>query len=156
MVTVTEAVTRVIRELNLGGKGRSTATGSALQDIIIATPHSNRLLLTGTGKHSKLGELIGRTAIGSITESARLNGHPDGMGSTLFRLGLSEDTEVDAACYPYLMALLQIRDEIRWGFLPEGEGNNAYDAVLSIILDMGVPDTVANILSDISKRRDTQ
>ena len=62
LVTCTEAKTAAIQELLEGSKySNGIATGSGTdQTIIIANSESN-LYLEGAGKHSKLGELIGKT-----------------------------------------------------------------------------------------------
>jgi len=62
LVTCTEAKTAALQELMAGSKySNGLATGSGTdQTIVIANPASP-LYLEDTGKHSKLGELIGRT-----------------------------------------------------------------------------------------------
>lgn len=67
LVTCTEAKTAAIQEL-LAGSNYSTglATGSGTdQTIIIANPES-KLCFEGAGKHSKLGELIGKVVIKTV------------------------------------------------------------------------------------------
>lgn len=70
MVTCTEAKTAALQEL-MAGSNYSTglATGSGTdQTIVIANPAS-QLYLESAGKHSKLGELIGRTVIPAVKEA---------------------------------------------------------------------------------------
>lgn len=67
LVTCTEAKTAAIQEL-LAGSNYSTglATGSGTdQTIIIANPES-KLCFEGAGKHSKMGELIGKVVIKAV------------------------------------------------------------------------------------------
>lgn len=72
MVTCTEAKTAALQEL-MAGSNYSTglATGSGTdQTIVIANPTSS-LYLESAGKHSKLGELIGRTVLPAVKEALR-------------------------------------------------------------------------------------
>lgn len=70
MVTCTEAKAAALQEL-MAGSNYSTglATGSGTdQTIVIANPASP-LYLESAGKHSKLGELIGRTVLPAVKEA---------------------------------------------------------------------------------------
>ncbi|WP_371378515.1 adenosylcobinamide amidohydrolase [Sporomusa aerivorans] len=70
LVTCTEAKTAALQEL-MAGSNYSTglATGSGTdQTIVIANPQS-ALYLESAGKHSKLGELIGRTVLPAVKEA---------------------------------------------------------------------------------------
>jgi adenosylcobinamide amidohydrolase len=70
LVTCTEAKTAALQELMVGSRySNGLATGSGTdQTIIIANPQSE-LYLDDTGKHSKLGELIGRVVKSSVKEA---------------------------------------------------------------------------------------
>ncbi len=70
LVTCTEAKTAALQELMAGSKFSSgLATGSGTdQTMIIANPGSS-LYLEDAGKHSKLGELIGRTVKQTVKEA---------------------------------------------------------------------------------------
>ena len=78
LVTCTEAKTAAIQELLAGSNySMGLATGSGTdQTIIVANPESE-LYFEGAGKHSKLGELIGKTVMkavkGSLHKQAGLN-----------------------------------------------------------------------------------
>lgn len=67
LVTCTEAKTAAIQELLAGSNySNGLATGSGTdQTIIVANPES-RLYFENTGKHSKLGELIGKVVIKAV------------------------------------------------------------------------------------------
>ncbi len=70
MVTCTEAKTAALQEL-MAGSNYSTglATGSGTdQTIVIANPASP-LYFESAGKHSKLGELIGRTVVPAVKQA---------------------------------------------------------------------------------------
>ncbi|WP_456000052.1 adenosylcobinamide amidohydrolase [Phascolarctobacterium succinatutens] len=70
LVTCTEAKTAAIQELLEGSKySNGIATGSGTdQTIIIANSESN-LYMEGAGKHSKLGELIGKTVKNAVKKA---------------------------------------------------------------------------------------
>ncbi|BBB92173.1 MAG TPA: adenosylcobinamide amidohydrolase [Methylomusa anaerophila] len=98
LVTCTEAKTAALQELMAGSKYSSgLATGSGTdQTIIIANPGSP-LYLEDAGKHSKLGELIGRTVKQAVKEALfRQTGlSPQKQHSVLRRMnrfGLTEET----------------------------------------------------------------
>lgn len=62
LVTCTEAKTAAIQELLEGSKySNGIATGSGTDTTIVVANSDSELYLEGAGKHSKLGELIGRT-----------------------------------------------------------------------------------------------
>lgn len=62
LVTCTEAKTAAIQELLEGSKySNGIATGSGTDQTIIIANSESELYMEGAGKHSKLGELIGKT-----------------------------------------------------------------------------------------------
>ncbi|MBP2664496.1 MAG: Adenosylcobinamide amidohydrolase [Firmicutes bacterium] len=70
MVTCTEAKTAALQEL-MAGSNYSTglATGSGTDQTIIVANPASPLYLESAGKHSKLGELIGRTVLPAVKEA---------------------------------------------------------------------------------------
>lgn len=67
LVTCTEAKTAAIQELLEGSKySNGIATGSGTDTTIIVANSESPLYLEGAGKHSKLGELIGRTVLKAV------------------------------------------------------------------------------------------
>lgn len=73
MVTCTEAKTAALQELlapSLYSSGLATGSGTD-GAIIVSNPHSP-VSLTYAGKHSKLGELIGRTVMRAVKEALYL------------------------------------------------------------------------------------
>lgn len=98
LVTCTEAKTAALQELMAGSNYSSgLATGSGTdQTIIIANPAS-KLYLESAGKHSKLGELIGRTVKQAVKEALKKQTglSPEQQHSILKRLkrfGITEET----------------------------------------------------------------
>ena len=67
LVTCTEAKTAAIQEL-LAGSNYSTglATGSGTDQTIIVANSDSELYFEGAGKHSKMGELIGKTVTKAV------------------------------------------------------------------------------------------
>jgi adenosylcobinamide amidohydrolase len=70
LITATEAKVAALQEL-LAGSNYSTglATGSGTDGAILVSHPEAPLRLTDPGKHSKLGELIGRAVLGAVKEA---------------------------------------------------------------------------------------
>lgn len=67
LVTCTEAKTAAIQELLEGSKySNGIATGSGTDQTIIIANSASELYMEGAGKHSKLGELIGKTVKNAV------------------------------------------------------------------------------------------
>jgi len=149
MVTATEAVTAVLREFDLG-TGCSPFTGSKIQEFVIASPHDSPITLTGTGKHSKLGEFIGRTVMDSVRDSAVANGMRDYPEILFDRLGLG--SEKGKSCDPETLilfsSLLHLRDEVVWGFIQE---DAAFRAASAMVEGLGKEICGASTITDICK-----
>lgn len=70
LVTCTEAKTAAIQELLEGSKySNGIATGSGTDQTIIIANSENELYMEGAGKHSKLGELIGKTVKNAVKKA---------------------------------------------------------------------------------------
>ncbi len=70
LVTCTEAKTAAIQELLEGSKySQGLATGSGTDQTIIVCNAESELYLDGAGKHSKLGELIGKAVIAAVKKA---------------------------------------------------------------------------------------
>lgn len=70
LVTCTEAKTAAIQELLEGSKySNGIATGSGTDQTIIIANSESELYMEGTGKHSKLGELIGKTVKNAVKKA---------------------------------------------------------------------------------------
>lgn len=70
LVTCTEAKTAAIQELMEGSKySNGLATGSGTDTTIIVANSESQLYLEGAGKHSKLGELIGRAVKQAVKDA---------------------------------------------------------------------------------------
>lgn len=161
LVTCTEAKTAALQEL-MAGSNYSTglATGSGTdQSIVIANPQS-ALYLESAGKHSKLGELIGRTVKQAVKEAlARQNGlTPQRQHSVLRRTkryGLTSDSlwqlvakrqpgiwkaefmhcleewECSESAVTYVSLYIHLLDQLAWGLLSPAEVQQAGQRLLT-------------------------
>lgn len=89
LVTATEAKTAALQELMAGSNYSSgLATGSGTDSTIIVANPQSPLLFESAGKHSKLGELIGRAVKAAVKEALLLetNLSPASQHSVLRRL----------------------------------------------------------------------
>lgn len=105
LVTCTEAKTAALQELMAGSNySRGLATGSGTDGTIIVCNPKSELHLTMAGKHSKLGELIGKSVIPAVKEALFLQTGlcPEMQHSVLRRLkrfGVTEDRIWEAYCH---------------------------------------------------------
>jgi adenosylcobinamide amidohydrolase len=149
VMTATEAKTALLQELAVNSRySDKLATGTGTDQIAVASLESDVTPLTSAGKHSKLGELIGRTVYSAIkgTLSRQNSMHPAGQCSIkihLERFGLKRTALIDTICsfldqeeaellrvnfkafehdpltVAAVAALVHLRDKITWGVLPE-------------------------------------
>ncbi|ACL05747.1 protein of unknown function DUF105 [Desulfatibacillum aliphaticivorans] len=149
VMTATEAKTAVLQELAVNSRySDGLATGTGTDQIAIASKLNTGKPMTGAGKHSKLGELIGLAVKKAIKQTLlRQNGmNPEGQCSCrihLQRFGATKESMLRgmAACLNQqeqqllednfscidkdpvtagaIMALVHIRDKYAWGLLPE-------------------------------------
>jgi adenosylcobinamide amidohydrolase len=147
VITATEAKTVVLQELGMPSRySQGYATGTGTDQIGIASMLGEKKVLDA-GKHSKMGELIGRTAAEALRQTLkRQNGlHPESRCSVfkvMERLGVREEElegrvarflkEDEAALFrrnfPALdhdpqtvaavSAIMAVWDKTLWGILP--------------------------------------
>ena len=148
VMTATEAKTAALQELAVNSRySDGLATGTGTDQIGVASRLGTGIPLTGAGKHSVLGELIGRTVHDAIRETLSLqNGltpqrqrssviHLQRFGVTKVKLlesvrsRLSENhgalfagnfkgVERDPLVAAAVAALAHLRDKVAWGILP--------------------------------------
>lgn len=155
LMTATEAKTVAVQELMAPSRySCGLATGSGTDMIAVVSNNTSEYELTDSGKHSKLGELIGTCVIEATKEAlakqSRLT--PIYQRDILVRLerfGIKEEKIWEAACklagencendfrkelrrvtrIPTMVgitsSILHIVDEISWGLLPEQDGKRA-------------------------------
>lgn len=103
LVSCTEAKAAAMQELLIASRySCGIATGTGTDGTIIISNAESKTHLTNAGKHSKLGELIGRTVISSIKEALKLQqGITAQVQHDIFRrmerFGVTEDVLWD--CY---------------------------------------------------------
>ena len=148
VVTATEAKTAALQELEVPSRySDGLATGTGTDQIAIASKLGGETL-TYAGKHSKLGELIGKSMHEAVKKTLALqNGlTPAGQCSSLAHLGrfdvdkekmcegiedfLSRENALlfecnfsnianDPLTVAAVSALVHLRDKLIWGILPE-------------------------------------
>ncbi|MCL2149314.1 MAG: adenosylcobinamide amidohydrolase [Methanomassiliicoccaceae archaeon] len=152
-VTSTEAVTCAFQQLMIGRPDRKEiASGSDSLCITVLSNTSCGRRLYNAGKHSKLGELIGRAVIEATLSSMGKNGATPGSQADVFKRlerfgvtngscreylaangldpgkGFDEELErisKDKAVLSYVSAVLQIADGISFGVIPPHDGYEA-------------------------------
>lgn len=139
-ITATEAITASVQDLGLAYDG-NPASGSVDQTIVTVCSKDSGLYLRGAGKHTKLGELIGRSTIEAVKASAAENGTTmasraslvDMLGAygydqeKLFAMsGCSDypkflDRVISKDSDPKVLALvssiIHVSNEVQWGLL---------------------------------------
>ncbi|MBC8231622.1 adenosylcobinamide amidohydrolase [bacterium] len=149
VMTATEAKTAVLQELAVNSRySDGLATGTGTDQIGIASKLGSAAPLTSAGKHTKLGELIGKTVHDAIKQTLALQNRmtPQGRCSALIhieRFGADKDffcasvgkylQEAEAELFnknflcinndpptvAAVAALVHLRDKFVWGTLPE-------------------------------------
>ena len=149
LVTASEAKTAALQELAVNSRySCGLATGTGTDQVGIASRLTGEIPLTGAGKHTKLGELIGLTVKKSIKETLALQDSltPQSQRSAkihLERFGIDKKSMMEKICsflneekaklfernfgninrdsvtVAATAALVHLRDKIEWGILPE-------------------------------------
>ena len=133
-ITAVEAITAAIQDLGL--RDSSGRCGSGIDNLRMAVVSDNgsELHLRGTGKHSKMGEIIGKTVYNAVMDSAKKNGTDyvtdDLIIYTLKAKGYAKEAETigsmeiahDRKIIAAFSSLTLLDDEIGWGLIPEKEG----------------------------------
>lgn len=148
IMTATEAKTAALQELAVNSLySDGLATGTGTDQIGVAARLGTGIPLRGAGKHSVLGELIGRTVHDAIKETLGLQNSltPEGQRSAvrhLKRFGTSATAlkegivgrlegetaalmaavfgglERDSLVVAAVAALAHLRDKVNWGIIP--------------------------------------
>lgn len=148
IITATEAKTAVLQELGVGSRySCGLATGTGTDQIAIACRLTDNPPLTSSGKHSKLGELIGKSVARAIRKTLELqNGlTPENQRSIVrhlerfsvtaqtFKEGIAkhlpeqtkelflknfEGLNRDPLCVAAVCGLVHLHDKMSWGILP--------------------------------------
>lgn len=149
VMTATEAKTAALQELAVNSRySDGLATGTGTDQIAVACRLATGVPLTGAGKHTVLGELIGKTVHDAVCGTLALQNNmtPENQRSAVIhlqRFGVSkerlrEDTaaflngadaslfranfscvERDPLVVAAVAALAHLRDKVTWGILPQ-------------------------------------
>ena len=115
MMTAVEAKTVALQELMAPSKYSSgVATGSGTDNIAVISNMQSQNILSSAGKHSKLGELIGKSVIEATKESLskQSNLNPDAQCDMLVRL---ERFKVNSETYwEHAKSVYQVKDKAKF------------------------------------------
>ncbi|MGD0229362.1 MAG: adenosylcobinamide amidohydrolase [Syntrophorhabdales bacterium] len=148
VMTATEAKAAALQELDVNSRySHGIATGTGTDQIGVAARLETGIPLTSAGKHTVLGELIGKTVCGAVKATMALQDSltPERQRSAvrhLERFGASHDSmrasvaarlgkgkgallaanftviERDPLVVAAVAALVHVRDKVAWGILP--------------------------------------
>lgn len=164
LVTCTEAKTAAIQELMAGSNySMGLATGSGTDQTIVVANADSSLYLESAGKHSKMGELIGKVVMGAVKEALeRQTGlNPKYQHDVLKRMkrfGVTSDLVWEMYCtleknpvikpaflerldkvvkesvmVTYLSLYIHLLDQLLWGLLTKEEILPAANQLLRIL-----------------------
>ena len=163
VITATEAKTAALQELMAQSRySTGIATGSGTDGIVIIADTTSKNHLTDSGKHSKLGELIGRTVmrgtIQALDQQSGLNAFSQRhIMVRLSRFYITEeeiwkrstrmvgenrkqpfvsalrDISPEPALVAAIASIIHIHDEIAWGLIPTSAGTETSIAILASI-----------------------
>jgi adenosylcobinamide amidohydrolase len=159
LVTCTEAKTAALQELLAPSVYSSgIATGSGTDGTIIISNPASGVHLTWAGKHSKLGELIGRAVIAAVKEALNLQTGlcPERQFNAFSRIGRYGVTKEAVLCAAglgadaaekldilagreglvvYTSLFVHLLDQLQWDLLGP---TSAYDAARTLFRSMGM------------------
>ncbi|MDR1701176.1 MAG: adenosylcobinamide amidohydrolase [Sporomusaceae bacterium] len=166
LVTCTEAKSAAIQELIAGSNySNGLATGSGTDQTIVIANAESPLYFEGAGKHSKLGELIGKTVIQAVKEALhKQNGlNPTSQHDVLARLkrfgikseniwqkycqaeenpvikpkflDVLEELKREAEIVTYASLYIHLYDQYLWQLLGEKEIISAGNKILSFLAE---------------------
>ncbi|MDI3539184.1 MAG: adenosylcobinamide hydrolase [Methanolobus sp.] len=160
VMTATEAKTVALQELMAHSRYSSgIATGSGTDMIAVIADRTSPFNLTDSGKHSKLGELIGRCVIEATKEALAKQSELNPLSQRnmfvrLERFGIDEkaiwkaaasmggdcskarfreslkEMSTDPSLVSAASSVLHIVDEVSWGLMPENPGKKAAFSIM--------------------------
>lgn len=180
MMTAVEAKTVALQQLMAQSRYSSgIATGSGTDKISVISNMKSDNCLTNAGKHSKLGELIGRSVIEATSEALakQSNLTPDTQCDMLVRLerfrvdeerywkaaremGANKKNEFlkklhyfskNPAVVAMIASILHIQDEINWGLIPELDGKKTAISIMKTL-----PEILEIEILDVEKKFDDE
>lgn len=168
IMTATEAKACALQELMASSRySTGIATGSGTDQIAVLSDRSSKLHLENAGKHSKLGELIGRCVCQAVKDALRnwAGMTPESRRDALVRLdrykvlpfvseeaarlGVSRESLESEARRPEVVsavaAALHLQDEAEWGICEPGAAKSvAFDILRNAFNEEG-PDPADSI-----------
>ncbi len=164
MVTCTEAKTVALQELVIPScYSPGLATGTGTDGIIVVADAGSPKYLTDAGKHTRLGEMIGKCVIASIKEAIdkQTGWNASYMHDAVIR---TQRFGVDAADIPsdvrykkkYVVAaglIAHLLDELNWGLIDEEEADFGARWVLEGCNGMPPYDDVSSSGADETRKK---
>ena len=133
------------------------AVTCVMQDLVVRNRGSD-LYIRGTGKHSKMGQIIGEAVYEAVKRSALINGLPEPYGfdalSRLARAGAgnppSRDIVTDPRVDAMVSAVISVMDGVRWGLIPSDAGTSTARSMIESFYGEPLPegDDVLALLAD--------
>ncbi len=166
IMTATEAKTVALQELMVPSRySQGIATGSGTDMIAVISDMTSQLKLTDAGKHSKLGELIGKCVIEATKKALEMQSEltPISQRNMLLRLerfGVDEaycwkvashmagenrkmrflkdmrELSLNPSLVAATSAITHIADEVSWGLLPETSARTMALALIRQLPDL--------------------
>jgi hypothetical protein len=156
-ITSAEAITAAIQDLGLRNTAGRCGSGVRNLRMAVVSNTESDLHLRGTGKHSKMGEIIGKTVYQAVFDSAVENGvdfpEPRYVSKTLQSKGFTEEyvrsryppssgryreilekLDSDECARIPFSSLALLDDEIGWGLIPGEEGIAAGRRIIESML----------------------
>lgn len=156
-ITSAEAITAAIQDLGLRDAAGRCGSGARNLKMAVVSNIESDLHLRGTGKHSKMGEIIGRTVYQAVFDSAVENGaafpEPRYVSKTLQSKGFTEEyvksrypsssgrygeildrLDSDECVRIPFSSLTLLDDEVAWGLIPRREGTAAGRGIVRSML----------------------
>ncbi|MGN0618354.1 MAG: adenosylcobinamide amidohydrolase [Ruminiclostridium sp.] len=164
VVTCTEAKTAAIQELLAPSRySMGLATGSGTDGTIVVCNAESDITLTNAGKHSKLGELIGKAVKSAVKEALKLQSglSPESQHNMLKRIdrfGITEDSlwklyssrnpeisraefenslwklSQDSDMVVYSSLYAHILDQLMWEMISSKEAVSAAEKLIGLIM----------------------
>lgn len=157
-ITSMEAVTCVMQDLDIRDADGNVCSGCSRLSVAVVRNRGSDLYIRGTGKHSKMGQIIGEAVYEAVKRSALINGLPEPYGSDalsrLARAGAgnppSRDIVTDPRVDAMVSAVISVMDGVRWGLIPSDVGTSTARSMIESFYGEPLPegDDVLALLAD--------
>lgn len=175
IITATEGIVCALQQIMIYDPMSKYPYSDGSLCVIVLCDGDCERILNNAGKHSKLGELIGKTVIEATLSSLNMNGicpeYQTNIIRRLERFGITMDSfkqilekmniepitnfdsklkEIlsDTSTIAYVSAIVQIYDSILWGLIPVDDGYNmGYRIICNTLYDVTIHSN--NLIDDL-------